>query len=147
MICFLWFKVCFAMQAGYIFILLRVIFGLLFSKLFPVIFSWWLIYSFPVIFIYKRIHFWYSLRTFFTFLHDLMGLLLSSLIGFIVDILFFIQSGESTMFQIYFMTIVMRQINVIKNKIITSCWCFRPNLLFILRSDSKSSSITSSTLS
>ena len=75
----------------------------IFFKYFPIIFFWWKIYSFPVIFIYKRLNFVILYGSVFVF-HTLMwpysvlkALLKASflLIGFIVAFLFFIQSGVS----------------------------------------------------
>ena len=48
---------------------------IIFLKLFWNIFSWLKIYFFPVISIYKKLNFCYSLWIFFWFLHDLMQLL------------------------------------------------------------------------
>ena len=46
-------------------------FWIIFLKIFPVFFSWWVIYSFPVIFIYKKLNFCYFLW-FFPIFHDLI---------------------------------------------------------------------------
>ena len=67
---------------------------IVFLKVFPVMFSWLEIYSFPVSFTYKRPNFWYSLR-FFSFCSWFnvtvvvyWSYLSSSLIGVIVSFLF-----------------------------------------------------------
>ena len=44
-------------------------------KYFPIIFIWWVIYSFLSMVIYKRFNFWYSFRFFSIFFHGLMRLL------------------------------------------------------------------------
>ena len=49
--------------------------SIIFLNFSPIFFSWWKIYSFPVIFIYKRFNFCFSLQIFFLFLHDLTRLL------------------------------------------------------------------------
>ena len=47
---------------------------IIFLKIFPIIFFWWKIYSFPFIFIYKMFNLCYSVRI-FLFLYDLKRLL------------------------------------------------------------------------
>ena len=71
-------------------------------KFFSIIFFWWKIYSFPVIFTYKRFSFCYSLQIFFySFMilsnccSTLRTFTIFLLIGFVAAFLFFIQSGDS----------------------------------------------------
>ena len=47
--------------------ILRAIYELLFKFFFSNIFFWWKIYSFAVIFIYKKLNFYHSFRIFFYF--------------------------------------------------------------------------------
>ena len=68
-------------------------------KFFPAIFYRRVIYSFPVVVIYKTLNFWFSLRFFSYFFMNYCNFAaylkhLLPLIGFIVAFLFFIQSGE-----------------------------------------------------
>ena len=55
---------------------------------------WWKLYSFSVIFTYKRFNFSYSLCIFFLFLHDLVRLLQRIQKNEIYRFYFFIQSRE-----------------------------------------------------
>ena len=72
------------------------------TETYAAIFSWWIIYSFPVIFIYKSLNFWYPLWMFSNFLMtqcDCCSVLKAFII--IIDRIFccffvFMQSGEST---------------------------------------------------
>ena len=70
-------------------------------ELFPVIFSWRVLFSFPVIFICKSFDFWYSLQIFsiFTWLNVIVIAysrhLSSPFARFLVDLLFLIKSRES----------------------------------------------------
>ena len=95
-------------------------FYIVFFKFFPIIFSWWEIYPFPVTFIYKTFNFWHFLwldwicYCFFVFYPIRRSYIWSNEIG------------------IYFMTFVMQYLNIVEVKIAT------------LLSESKSSSITSS---
>ena len=75
---------------------------------------------------------------FFLFLDDLMWLLQctvfisiyhQSLLIVISFVVFYQICIWSARFHIYFMTFVMQQINTIKDKIITSNWCFQPHLI------------------
>ena len=49
--------------------------NIIFLKIFAVIFLWWEIYSFPIVFIYKRFNFCFFFADLFLFLHDLTRLL------------------------------------------------------------------------
>ena len=108
---------------------------IIFSQLFWVIFSKWVIYSFPVTFIYKTLNFWYYFLFFSpiswwfnaTVLANYKDLA-SLQVGFIVAFLFCIQSGWSSLFQIYFKTFLMEKPNTVKDKITISHWCFQLNL-------------------
>ena len=148
MIYFSLFKLCFEIQAQYIFIsltykTLTASFGLFFFKLSPVIFCWGLIYSFLVTFTCKRPHFWYFWRTFYEFFISLWFSatvaaywkhLLSWLKVFIGP---FYEIRRiyiwSTTFEIYFTTSEMQQINTIEYKISDVSKPIR----YLLRSDSK----------
>ena len=46
---------------------------IIFLKCFQISYSWWVIYSFPIILIYKRINFWYSLLIFSNIFKVLCG--------------------------------------------------------------------------
>ena len=78
-------------------------FSILFFFFFSIIFFWWKIYSFPVIFIYRRFNFCYSSRIFSSFFmiywdcySVLKAFIFYLFIRFIVAFLVFIQSVEST---------------------------------------------------
>ena len=113
---------------------------------FPVIFSWLVIYSFPVTFICKSLNFWKILH-FFQFFYDCCCFMIatvasywkhltSSLMGVIVDYLFFCRIRRiyyiwSTRIHIYFITFAMHQANTMKDKITTFDWYSQPSLVSI----------------
>ena len=50
-------------------------FCIIFLKFFPIIISWWNLFSFPVMFIYNTVNFCHPSMIFFLFLHELTRLL------------------------------------------------------------------------
>ena len=111
-----------------------------FSQTFPVIFSGWQTYSFPVTFIYERLNFWCSLRFFFSISSRFNVTVAAylkhfslSLVGFIVVFLIFYPICRiyiwSTTIQTYFLTFLRQKLNTNKDKITTFHWCFKPNLI------------------
>ena len=108
-------------------------------KLFPVIFSWWLICFFPAIsnsFITALLFIFFAnflpISPWFKTPASVYQKHLSSslkktyccLFGFYRIKRAYIKSTANL-----FMTFIMQQINTIKDKINTSCWCFQPNLI------------------
>ena len=105
-------------------------FRIIFLKCFPVIYFWQIIYSFPIIFIYKRFNVWNSLfLDAIQFLYDLMqplphieNIYDHHFFGFIY--VFFIQSGRiniwTTKFKRYLVTLIIQKLPWVKNKT-TSC--------------------------
>ena len=89
-----------------------------FPQLFPIIFSWWVIYSFPVIFIYKRLKFLLFFHSIFVILSGCPQIFswFNATIFFIDGIyccfFVFIQSRESTYdpfrFGFYFTTLIIK---------------------------------------
>ena len=129
---------------------LRTILRLYFFKYSPNMFSWWVIYSFSVIFSYKRFNFCYFVWR-FLFLHDLAWLLQcteSIYLFYWWDLLLcflFIQSGEylydplHLKFNLWYlwynkwMQLKIKSLTVIDDSI---------HIWYVFRSDSESSSIT-----
>ena len=98
-----------------------------FLNFFPIIFFWCKIYSFPVLFIYKRFTFYYSLRVFLAFFRIQRGCYsaLRTFVLFFIDGIYYyffvflsnIIEIWSTTIRIYFMTFIIQQINLIEDKI------------------------------
>ena len=111
----------------------------MFLKHFPVIYFWWLFYFISVIYIYKRLQFWYSLWVSFDFFMIQCNhccILKTFIIFFILDFLFFccfLSSWETPYMihhiQICFGTFVIQQLNSVENEIVPSHWCFWINLV------------------
>ena len=87
-----------------------------------------MIYPFPVIYIYKKLHFWYSVRIFPSYLSwfnaTVAGYqkhLSSLLIGFIVEFFWF---NLENLYLIHHDSDIMQQINTVKDNITTFHWCF-----------------------
>ena len=103
------------------------------SQTFPVIFSWWVICSFPVAITYTKLNFLYSLHIFSNFFLIYVivaacwkSYLSSLLIGFIIAIFVFHPIRRIyicySMFQVYFNDIYNRTNELIKDKITNSHW-------------------------
>ena len=100
---------------------------IIFLRFFPIIFFWWKTYPFPVIFIYKRFNFCYSLWIFFYFFIILRNCysVLETFIIFYIDRIyccFFIFYPVKWIYiwsittEIYFMTFIIQRSNIIKGK-------------------------------
>ena len=111
--------------------------GPTFFKLFSFIFFCCVIHSFPIIkgliFDFFSVFFqiFYDLTEFLQRIEGIYYLFL--LMGFIVAYLFFCPIRRnyiwSIAIKIYFIAFAIQQMNTIKDKITTSCWCFQPNLI------------------
>ena len=101
---------------------------MIFFKIFPIIFFWWEIYSFPVIFINKMFNLLFFVDL--LFLHHLTQLLqhIESIYLFCRwDFLLFFYPIRriyiwSTTIWIYFMTFIIQLMNIIEDKITTFHW-------------------------
>ena len=76
---------------------------IIFLNFFPIIFFWWKIFSFSVIFIYKRFNFCYSLWIFFYFFliwRDCYSVLKTFII-FFIERTFYILSNKENLYMIH----------------------------------------------
>ena len=109
-------------------------FWIIFLKLFPTIYFWWIIYSFPIIFIYKLVNIWNSFWMWFNFFIIWCNscCLLKTFINFIFRVYccFFVFYPVwriniwTTTLKIRFMTFVIHKLNWIKNEITSSYLSF-----------------------
>ena len=111
--------------------------GPTFFKLFSFIFFCCVIHSFPIIkgLIFDIFSVFFSNFLWFNGILTAhwRHLLSFLLMGFIVAYLFFCPIRRnyiwSIAIKIYFIAFAIQQMNTIKDKITTSCWCFQPNLI------------------
>ena len=109
-----------------------------FSQTFSSHLFWWVIYSIPVIFVYKWFNIRISFQVFFisskfnAIAISYWKLLLSLFFGFIVAFLFFYRVWRLyiwfTTFKVYLVAFVIQQLDQIKNEIAPCHWCFLTNL-------------------